>query len=163
MSQNPETAELPSVETFQRWSQLMGRAQQLALEFWTKQDQGSAPMAADPLGMTGAWQAMVTAAAADPQKLMSAQTALWQDSVKLWQAFLSGNPQESPVATARDKRFSSTAWTENPAFDFLRQSALILPQQDGCRSFGGCFCQGLNRFALEERNALFRLPIFCRA
>jgi polyhydroxyalkanoate synthase len=48
--------------------------------------------------------------------------------MKLWQAFLGGKPEEGPAANAKDKRFASPAWRENPAFDFLRQSYLLAAQ-----------------------------------
>ncbi|MFC3713519.1 PHA/PHB synthase family protein [Sphingoaurantiacus capsulatus] len=116
-----------AIEQFQRWTHLMGRAQQAMLEFWTRQDGGSGGNP-DPLGMFNTWTAMANAAAANPAKLFEAQTALWQDSVKLWSAFLSGKPEESPVAAAKDKRFASPAWRENPAFEFMRQSYLLSAQ-----------------------------------
>ena len=116
-----------AIEQFQRWTHLMGRAQQLMLEFWTKQE---APGAAnpDPMGMFATWQAMASAAAANPAKVFEAQTALWNDGVKLWTAFLGGNLAEGPAAGAKDKRFASPAWRENPAFEFIRQSYLLSAQ-----------------------------------
>ena len=116
-----------AIEQFQRWTHLMGRAQQLMLEFWTRQD-GAAPAPADPMGAIETWQAMANAAAANPAKLFEMQSALWQDSVKLWSAFLSGHPEQGPAAEAKDKRFASPAWRENPAFEFMRQSYLLSAQ-----------------------------------
>ncbi len=120
-----EAAEPQPLEQFQRWSDLMGRAQLLMMEKLTSSN-GS--LGADPFGIMASWQAAATAAMADPGKLFAAQTALWQDSIKLWQAFLSGNPAEGPAAATKDRRFAGPAWTENPAFDFLRQSYLIASQ-----------------------------------
>jgi polyhydroxyalkanoate synthase subunit PhaC len=117
-----------ALEQFQRWTHLMGRAQQLMLEFWTRQDGASGSFNPDPMGLMQIWQSVANAAAADPAKLVQAQTALWQDSVKLWSAFLSGKPEEGPAADARDKRFASPAWRENPAFEFMRQSYLVTAQ-----------------------------------
>jgi polyhydroxyalkanoate synthase subunit PhaC len=123
---SPESAPENAIEQFQRWTHLMGRAQQLMLEHWTRQD-GSAANP-DPMGVMATWQSMANAAAANPSKLIEAQAALWQDSVKLWSAFLSGKPEEGPAAGAKDKRFASPAWRENPAFEFLRQSYLLTAQ-----------------------------------
>jgi len=117
-----------ALEQFQRWTQLMGRAQQLMLEFWTRQDGAPANLNADPMGLMRTWQAVATAAAAEPAKLVEAQTALWHDSVKLWSAFLSGHPEQGPAADVKDKRFASPAWRENPAFEFMRQSYLMTAQ-----------------------------------
>ncbi len=115
-----------AIDQFQRWTHLMGRAQQLMLEFWTRQDPSSARP--DPMGVLQTWQALANAAAANPAKLFEAQAALWQDSVKLWSAFLSGHPEQGPAAETKDKRFASPAWRENPAFEFMRQSYLLSAQ-----------------------------------
>ncbi|MCA3255317.1 MAG: hypothetical protein INF91_06855, partial [Alphaproteobacteria bacterium] len=123
---NPFAAGLPGdpMQAFQQWSDLMGRSQQMMMEFWTKQD----GLSSDPFGLMNAWQSMLNSSGADTSKLLAQQAALWQDGVKLWQAFLSGKPAEGPAAAVSDKRFGSPAWTENPAFDFLRQSYLIAAQ-----------------------------------
>ena len=112
------------LQAFQQWSDLMGRSQQMMMEFWTKQD----GLSSDPFGLMNAWQSMLNSTGADPNRFLAQQTAMWNDGVKLWQAFLSGKPAEGPAANVRDKRFGSAAWTENPAFDFLRQSYLIAAQ-----------------------------------
>lgn len=121
---SPENA----IEQFQRWTHLMGRAQQLMLEFWTRQDGATGSANPDPLGAMQTWQAVANAALANPAKLFEAQTALWQDSARLWSAFLSGHPERGPAAEAKDKRFASPAWRENPAFEFMRQSYLLSAQ-----------------------------------
>ena len=78
MSETAPTDPAPTdaaLEQFQRWTHLMGRAQQLMLEFWAKQE---APSAAnpDPMGMFATWQAMANAAVANPARVFEAQTAL---------------------------------------------------------------------------------------
>ena len=113
------------IEQFQRWSDLIGRAQQAMMEKLTSSN-GS--LGTDPFGILSAWQAAASAAMADPSRLFAAQAAFWQDNLKLWQAVLSGNSADGPASDHRDRRFASPGWTENPAFDFLRQSYLIASQ-----------------------------------
>ncbi len=117
-------AELPALEQFQKWTDLMGRGQQMMLEFVTKDGDGALPNP-DPLGLMGIWQKAATATLADPQKLFETQTRFMGDTMKLWQSFLGGVAPASPVAAVKDKRFAGAAWQETPAFDFLRQSYLL--------------------------------------
>ncbi len=66
----------------------------------------------------------MTAAAADPAKLIATGAKFMTDTMALWQAFLTGTPAASPVAAIKDKRFAGSGW-ETPLFDFLRQSYLL--------------------------------------
>lgn len=66
---------------------------------------------------------------AEPQKLMEAQTQLWNRYSQLWQnawAKVLGTPTEPMASPARnDKRFKDRDWQENTVFDFLKQFYLI--------------------------------------
>ena len=124
MTTLPST-EPPAIATFQKWTDLMGRGQQMMLEFATREHTPALPDP-DPLGLLATWQKAGAAALADPQKLIDLQTRFFTDSMTLWQSFLPGNDApKSPVADVKDKRFASAAWRETPAFDFLRQSYLL--------------------------------------
>ncbi len=65
----------------------------------------------------------------EPQKLMEAQTQLWNSYSQLWQnawAKVLGTPTEPMASPARnDKRFKDRDWQENTVFDFLKQFYLI--------------------------------------
>ncbi len=116
-------AEMPPLEAFQKWTDLMGRGQQMMMEFMAKEQSGDVPNP-DPLGLVVTWQKATAAALADPQKLIDLQTRFLTDSMTMWQSFL-GGATKSPVAEVKDKRFAGAAWHEQPAFDFLRQSYLL--------------------------------------
>jgi len=66
----------------------------------------------------------------DPARLMAAQMELWQGYQQLWlnttRRLLTREPSP-PVATPApdDRRFRHPDWTENPYFDFLKQSYLL--------------------------------------
>ena len=66
---------------------------------------------------------------AEPQKLMEAQTALWNSYSKLWQNAWSkvlGDPMPPMATPARnDKRFKDKDWQENAMFDFFKQFYLV--------------------------------------
>jgi len=73
--------------------------------------------------------AVAQAYMAEPQKLMEAQTQLWNSYSQLWQNAWStvlGTPTEPMASPARtDKRFKDRDWQENTVFDFLKQFYLI--------------------------------------
>ncbi len=125
----PQTAaptDLGGVEQFQRWTHLLGRGQQLMLEFMTREQPGGAPsLGPDPLGLSAIWQQAATAFATEPTKFIELQTRFMADSMALWQSFLTGAPATSPVAAIKDKRFADPAWHDLPGFDFLKQSYLL--------------------------------------
>jgi polyhydroxyalkanoate synthase len=66
---------------------------------------------------------------AEPQKLMEAQTQLWNSYGQLWQNAWGkalGTPSEPLASPARnDKRFKDKDWQENTVFDFLKQFYLV--------------------------------------
>ncbi len=73
--------------------------------------------------------AVAQAYLAEPQKLMEAQTQLWNSYSQLWQnawAKALGTATEPMASPARnDKRFKDRDWQENTVFDFLKQFYLI--------------------------------------
>jgi polyhydroxyalkanoate synthase len=79
--------------------------------------------------VTKTLNAVAQAYLAQPQKLMEAQTQLWNSYSQLWQNAWSkalGTPTEPLASPARnDKRFKDKDWQENTVFDFLKQFYLI--------------------------------------
>ncbi len=127
----------PAIENLERWTELVGRGQQMMLEFMAQD--GSTPLVPDPLGYMASWGRAMTAAMADPAKLFELQSRYLKDAMTLWQSFLAPGSATSPVAAVKDKRFASPAWAENPAFDFLRQSYLLTAKYvlEGTAGIGG--------------------------
>jgi polyhydroxyalkanoate synthase subunit PhaC len=120
-----QALQVQAQENFQKITDLMGKGQQMMLEFWTK-EHTAAPMVTDPMGFMSTWQKAITAMMADPARLVEQQQKYMADAMALWQRFLtppSGSDAEKPAI--KDKRFAGEAWAENPAFDFLRQSYLL--------------------------------------
>ncbi len=107
-----------------RFTNLMGRAQQAMLEYWSKQ--GAAPKPFDPAAAGAAaseWTNAMTAMLGDPERLATIQGDYWRELTKLW----TGGAVPGPLAAAadKDKRFKSDAWREQPVFDFIRQAYLL--------------------------------------
>ena len=115
LTADPRPFPIPTLEDMQHWTWVMGRAQQMMLEagLQTLEDRPALPIIP---GFT------------DPRTIERARD-FWADSMKLWQRFLApdqAEPLVEPVAHARDKRFKDAAWRENPVFDWIRQSYLLV-------------------------------------
>jgi poly[(R)-3-hydroxyalkanoate] polymerase subunit PhaC len=85
----------------------------------------------DPRAVATTVQEFMRQAKVNPVDLVKQQSALCSDLALLWQrtaANLLSNEPAEPVATPakQDKRFKSEAWTKYPAFDFLKQSYLLM-------------------------------------
>ena len=114
-------AQAQAQQNLQKITDLMGKGQQMMLEFWTK-EHGATPIIPDPLGMMTTWTRAWTAMLADPARLVEQQQRYMTDALALWQRFLTPDAEKPHV---KDKRFAGEAWAETPAFDFLRQSYLL--------------------------------------
>ncbi len=115
----------PTLDELQHWTGVMGRAQQMILEYAARQ--GAEP---------GGQQLMPDLAklfapppslrfGLDTQALADAHADFWKDSLTLWQRFL--NPtaaidSDAPAEPTDDRRFAASQWREHPLFDLLRQS-----------------------------------------
>ncbi len=72
---------------------------------------------ADPFGASKTFARLGQSLATHPERLVRANTELWQGWMELWQGMLSGVPAKS-----EDRRFSDPEWSNNPMFDFMRRS-----------------------------------------
>jgi polyhydroxyalkanoate synthase len=103
-------------------------AQAAIAEAALRQSQSAVMPSLDPLHVGGAWGEVMTQLAADPEKLMRAQTDLYGRYMDLWRdATLKVAGETAAPATSPgrgDKRFADPAWS-NPVFDLVKQSYLI--------------------------------------
>jgi len=111
----------------QRWTWLAGKMQQMMMEFMAKEATDGVVLGPDPLGLVETWSKMATAAMTDPSRLAQLQADYWRDAMTLWQAFATPGEVQPPQLPA-DKRFKGQAWSEMPAFDFLKSSYLLASQ-----------------------------------
>jgi len=123
-------AAMPTLEDWQHWTLVMGRAQQMLMEFWAeslKKDQA--------LPSFGAWSppafGFTDPATSDPMALMSAGAQAWAKGLETWGKMLGGvTAAPSPgVKEAKDRRFSAPEWRENPIFDAVRQTYLQISER----------------------------------
>ena len=104
------------------------RSQKLLQDF-SQRYQADGQQPADPLRLTQTFMDFTAKMLADPNRLVQAQVALWQQYMKLWQATaqrMMGQPAEPVAEPARgDKRFNDPAWKDEVVFDYLKQSYLL--------------------------------------
>ncbi|HEY6048041.1 MAG TPA: class I poly(R)-hydroxyalkanoic acid synthase, partial [Sphingomicrobium sp.] len=124
---------IPTLEDWQHWTLVMGRAQQMLMEFWAEQmKKGQSMPAFGP-----AWNPSAFAfgdqgiAASDPMALMSAGAQAWAKGLETWGKML-GGVTAAPAADEKerkDRRFAAPEWRENPIFDTIRQTYLRVSDQ----------------------------------
>ena len=121
-------AAMPTLEDWQHWTLVMGRAQQMMMEFWAdslKKDQPFPSWSPSAFGFAGAQPP-----AADPMALMSAGAQAWAKGLETWGKMLGGvtaAPAGEPER--KDRRFAAPEWRENPIFDTIRQTYLRVSDQ----------------------------------
>jgi polyhydroxyalkanoate synthase len=83
----------------------------------------------DPFNALGSFATGAQKLAANPEKLIRANTELWHEHMKLWQhaARKMLGAESEPVARPDkgDRRFQAAEWEGNQVFDFIKQSYLI--------------------------------------
>jgi polyhydroxyalkanoate synthase subunit PhaC len=116
----------PTLEEIQHWTGVMGRAQQLILEYAAKQA-AQMPAAAPKLPDFSALWTNPQSMTFDTDKLADAQADFWKESLTLWQRFL--DPGSVPAARGdNDRRFAAPQWRDLPLFDLIRQSYQIVSE-----------------------------------
>jgi polyhydroxyalkanoate synthase len=125
----PEAPPLPTLEEMQQWTWVMGRAQQMMLEHVAKAmgEAQNAAASAEPKAPQIPWLNMFP----DPAKIAQQQTDLWTQGLAIWQRALGGEPPRTELAEKadKDKRFAAPQWRDNPLFDMIRQSYLLVSER----------------------------------
>lgn len=119
---------IPTLEDWQHWTLVMGRAQQMMMEFWSdglKKDQPFPVWSSSAFGFDEAQPAT------DPMALMSAGAQAWAKGLETWGKMLGGVTAASAPdeKDRKDRRFAAPEWRENPIFDTIRQTYLRVSDQ----------------------------------
>ncbi|HVY11950.1 MAG TPA: class I poly(R)-hydroxyalkanoic acid synthase, partial [Alphaproteobacteria bacterium] len=128
---NAPALKLPDPMALSRSMMQIGeRSGRVMREFMTRQHISSAPPAANGTHITAAFLELTQKLMLQPQRMMEAGAALWQDYMKLWQSsaqrFMQGTPSAPVIAPEKgDKRFMDPAWSQNALFDYIKQSYLL--------------------------------------
>ncbi|WP_338426201.1 PHA/PHB synthase family protein [Sphingopyxis kveilinensis] len=125
---------MPSPEDVQHWTSVMGRAQQMMLDYALGQaNQGNS--AAASLFDPASWLQNPTT------QLWAEQSAkMWEQGAAFWASLAALQPPFAPAADApKDRRFADPDWTANPVFALIRQTYGLLAEQllATTRSMGG--------------------------
>ena len=107
---------MPGLEDMQQWALVMGRAQHMLMEAW-------ADNLAKGSTLPGFGLKTPPAGATDPMAWMSAGAEAWSKGLEAWSDMIG---QATKAGEARDRRFGSPEWSENPLFDTMRQSYLAI-------------------------------------
>jgi polyhydroxyalkanoate synthase len=119
---------IPTLEDWQHWTLVMGRAQQMMMEFWVDSLKKDQPF---PAWSPSAFGFGDVQGASDPMALMSAGAQAWAKGLETWGKML-GGVTASPSADEKDRkdrRFAAPEWRENPIFDTIRQTYLRVSDQ----------------------------------
>jgi len=118
----------------------------------------------DPQGMAVQMQQLIQGASVDPAPLIKEQSTFATDLAQLWQRFATdifSQEKSKPIISPakQDKRFKDEAWAENPVFDYLKQSYLLMSRyaESSVRGMQGLDPQAHNNakfFARQFVNAL---------
>ena len=117
---------IPSLEDWQHWTWVMGRAQQMLMETWAdgmKQGQPW-PAAAPPWSAFPPAFGAASPMTADPAALFSAGAEAWAKGLETWGKMM-GLDTEAKEG-AKDRRFAAPEWQGNPVFDTIRKTYLAL-------------------------------------
>ena len=118
---------IPTLEDWQHWTLVMGRAQQMMMEFWSEGMKKDQPF---PAWSPSAFGFADTPPASDPMALMSAGAQAWAKGLETWGKMLGGVTAAAPgVEERKDRRFAAPEWRENPIFDTIRQTYLRVSDQ----------------------------------
>jgi polyhydroxyalkanoate synthase len=127
MADDPNTTAIPTLEDWQHWTLVMGRAQQMLMEFWAEQMKQGQP--APSFGWSpGAFGFAEQTGASDPMALMSAGAQAWAKGLETWGKML-GGVGAAPAAEKKDRRFAAPEWHDNPIFETIKNSYLQISDQ----------------------------------
>jgi polyhydroxyalkanoate synthase len=112
MTTETTTPPFPSLEDWQHWTWVMGRAQQMLMEAW-----------ADGLKKDEAFPGFAPANAADPMAWMTAGAEAWSKGLEAWGKMLGATAE---AGQRKDRRFASPEWSTNPVFETIKESYLAI-------------------------------------
>jgi polyhydroxyalkanoate synthase len=127
MANETDTASaMPTLEDWQHWTWVMGRAQQMLMEAWADglKEGENWPSASPP--QWGAFPPAFgwTAPATDPAALMTAGAEAWAKGLETWGKMVGLDTQAKEGA--KDRRFAAPEWKESPVFDTIRKTYLAV-------------------------------------
>ena len=102
----------PTLEDWQHWTWVTGRAQQMLMETWAESLKSDEPVAG-----------LAAPAPTDPLAWMTAGAEAWSKGFEAWGRMLGATAE---AGQKKDRRFASPEWSENPVFETIKQSYLAI-------------------------------------
>ena len=111
--------------------QITERSQRVVERYLEHRRKDDGYQVVDPRTVLKAFQEVNQKATENPAGLIKEQTEYWSNMIELWQRTATRMLLNKPVAPvietpADDKRFKNEIWADNPLFDFIKQSYLLL-------------------------------------
>jgi len=128
-AREPRTEIPDPAELSRNLATIAEQSQKILADFMARNAEAGKAGSPDPLGIGRAFMDMTTRMMAQPDKLVQAQTELWNQYMRLWhhaaRRMLGEEPE--PVVTPQkgDNRFRDPAWEENFLCDYIKQSYLL--------------------------------------
>jgi len=127
MADGTDTASaIPTLEDWQHWTWVMGRAQQMLMEAWADGLKEGENWPATP----PAWGAfppafgLGTPMTTDPSALFTAGAEAWAKGLETWGKMIGLDTEAKE--NAKDRRFAAPEWHESPVFDTIRKTYLAI-------------------------------------
>ena len=124
----PERVPSPS-ELADAWGKVVASAVKLAGASAGRAMNPSVPNAFDPSAPARAFGAFAGHLLAHPSQIIEAQQKAAADWMRLWSSAAAraagGDPEPVAAPERGDRRFSDSAWSEEPVFDYLKQAYLL--------------------------------------
>ena len=116
----------------EQFASIAERSRKIVQDFMASQQEAGRPDP-DPLNIGGAFMELTGKMMADPARMWEMQTRFWSDYTDLWSEAAQrmvggGTPAPKIAPEAGDRRFKDAAWTDNAAFEFIKQSYLLASQ-----------------------------------
>jgi polyhydroxyalkanoate synthase len=116
---------LPSPDDMQHWTSVIGRAQQMMLEYALGQANDGKTSAAAMLDPSTWLENPAT------QLWAQQSSKMWDQGVAFWTSLATLNPMTPPApdTATKDRRFADPDWASNPVFAMIRQTYGLLAEQ----------------------------------
>jgi len=115
MSDAPTPPPFPTLEDWQHWTLVTGRAQQMLMEAWSDSWKAGKPA-----------PGLKAPHAPDAMSMLTAGAEAWSKGLEAWGQMLGA---AQTAAETRDKRFAAPEWRDNPLFDTIRSTYLAISDQ----------------------------------
>ena len=127
--QTPAAEEADPAVQAEQWKALAEQSQRVVQAFLERQKEEDQFSVVDPVSIGKAFMEASAQMLSDPRKLAEAQMQLWQDTLQLWQSttrrMLGGESEPVAEPAPGDRRFKDKAWSDDLAFDYIKQSYLL--------------------------------------